>query len=90
VRWTLYDATTGRRVPNGTAGWQTIHAPAFPDGNWVVEARETDVNVGFAWVPYVAPGTYFVEIELLNDDGIHLDLERTDTFDVAPNELPAL
>jgi hypothetical protein len=55
-----------------------------------VEARETDVNVGFAWVPYVAPGTYFVEIELLNDDGIHLDLERTDTFDVAPNELPAL
>jgi hypothetical protein len=74
VKWTLYDAATGERVPDGT--WKTNHAVAWPDGFWTVEARERDVGQGEVWVPHVAPGQFVVELEVYDDRGILLDAER--------------
>jgi hypothetical protein len=80
VRWTLYDAKTGERVPNGTGGWKTVHAAAWPDGRWTIEVIERDVGQGEIWVPHVAPGRYVVEIELYDNDegGQLLDTERAE------------
>lgn len=89
VKWTLYDANTGRRVPNGTSTtWKTVHALAFPNGRWTVEAYESDVIVGLIWVPYVAEGTFVVEIELVNESGARLDLERSGEFEVSDQDVP--
>jgi hypothetical protein len=74
VKWTLYDGTTGERVPDGT--WITNHAMGWPDGTWIVEARERDVGQGEVWVPHVAPGQFVVELEVYDDRGVLLDTER--------------
>ncbi len=78
VRWTLYDAETRERVPDGA--WKTNHALGWPDGYWTVEAPERDVGQGEVFVPHVAPGEFFVELEAYDDRGIRLDAARpTDT-----------
>jgi hypothetical protein len=89
VRWTLLDAASGERVVDARYGWVTVDAVAFPDSKWTAQAPEEDVNVGLFWVPYVAPGAFVVEVELLNPDGVHLDVERTEEFVVAADDLPA-
>lgn len=88
VRWTLLDAASGQRVADDRSNWRTVHAPAFPDSRWKVEAAEEDANVGLIWVPYVAAGRFVVEVELLDPGGVHLDVERTVAFVVAADDLP--
>jgi hypothetical protein len=89
VRWTLYDVATGERVPDGTGGFKTGRAQAWPDSQWTVVAAEEDANVGLLWVPYVAAGTFVVEIELLDSRGVPLDVERSEPFTVDQRDLPA-
>jgi hypothetical protein len=74
VKWTLFDATTGKRVPDGR--WKTNHARAFPDGYWTVEARDLDAGQGEVWVPHVAPGRFVVELEVYDDRDILLHVAR--------------
>jgi hypothetical protein len=88
IAWTLYDAHTGERLPEFISGWDTRHVPAFPDRRWTKEAGDTDVNVGVIWVPYVQPGTFVLEIALLNPAEVLLDLERTEPFEVAAQDVP--
>ncbi|MDF3016960.1 MAG: hypothetical protein K0R44_2185 [Thermomicrobiales bacterium] len=88
VKWTLLDAATGERVVDNQYGWKTVHATAYPDSKWEVEATEEDANVGLMWIPYVAPGTFVVEVELLDPSGVHLDIERTPPFTVLEGTLP--
>jgi hypothetical protein len=90
VRWTLLDARTGERVVDSRYGWITVHAPAFPDSQWSAEAVVEDAAVGVFWVPYVASGTFVVEVELLNPAGIPLDVERTEEFTVSDADLSSL
>jgi hypothetical protein len=61
LTWTLYDAETLTPVPDGY--WRTIHAPAFPQGALIVEADDDAVN-GEVWIPHVAPGRYYVDLEV--------------------------
>lgn len=89
VRWTLLDAVSEERV-QGRHGWKTIHARAFPDSRWTVEANQEDAAIGTLWVPYLAPGTFVVEVELLNADGQYLDIERTPPFTVTEDDLARL
>jgi hypothetical protein len=94
VRWTLLDATTGERIEDRwnpedkRTRWMTVHAPAFPDTRWTVEANQQDAATGTLWVPYVAPGSFVVEVELLDGDGEYLDIERTPVFTVTEDDLP--
>ena len=94
VRWTLLDADSGERVEdrwNPTdqrKRWITVHANAFPDTRWRVEADQQDAAIGAIWVPYVAPGRFVVEVELLDEDGEYLDIERTPVFTVTEDDLP--
>jgi hypothetical protein len=53
-----------------------------------VEADLQDEAVGTLWVPYLAPGSYQVEVELLDDRGEYLDIERTPPFTVKQEDLP--
>jgi hypothetical protein len=88
VRWTLLDAVTDERVVDDRYGWKTVHAIAYPDSNWTAQAVDQDINVGTLWVPYVAAGTFVVEVELLDPHGIPLDVEPTPPFTVAADDLP--
>src|SRR5215217_3780844 len=82
VRWTLHDATTGRRIPSPTNRWETRHVKAFPNGAWVVDSRQTEVVIGLIWVPNVEAGTFIIEVELLDEQGVYFDIERTEPFEV--------
>lgn len=94
VEWTLIDAATGERIVDRWAsedarnGWATIHARAYPDSRWQVEADKRDAAVGTLWVPYLAPGSYQVEVELVDARGEYLDIERTPPFTVTEEDLP--
>ncbi len=94
VEWTLLDAATGERVVDRWADedarrrWATIHARAYPDSRWQVEADKRDAAVGTLWVPYLAPGRYQVEVELVDARGEYLDIERTPPFTVTEENLP--
>ncbi|MGH2351165.1 MAG: CHAT domain-containing protein, partial [Chloroflexota bacterium] len=81
VTWTLFNATTGEPVSNGA--WITNDAAAWPDGFWTPEADQDTVQ-GEVWVPHVAPGEYDVELEVYDDRGILLDLERAKDPDGQP------
>jgi hypothetical protein len=61
LTWTLYDAETLTPVPDGY--WQTVHTPAFPQGALIVETDDDAVN-GEVWIPHVAPGRYYVDLEV--------------------------
>jgi hypothetical protein len=95
TKWTLLNAVTGERVldqwanETGRRRWATIHARAYPDSRWLVEADQEDEAVGTLWVPYLAPGRYQVEVELLDARGEYLDIERTPAFTVKPADLPS-
>jgi hypothetical protein len=94
MRWTLLNARTGERVVDQWAAeqerrrWITVHAKAYPDSRWLVEADEQDVAIGTLWVPYLAPGSYRVEVELKDSRGEYLDIERTPVFTVSEEDLP--
>jgi hypothetical protein len=88
VQWTLINADTGERVIDDRYGWVTVHANAYPDSSWAVEATSQDANIGVLWVPNIATGRFMVEVELLDPDGIYLDIERTPPFTVAERDLP--
>ena len=94
MRWTLLDAVTEERVVDrwsveqGRSRWETVHADAYPDGKWTVEADHQDAAVGTLWVPYLAPGAFRVEVELRNARGVYLDIERTPAFTVTAEDLP--
>ena len=95
VRWTLLNAFTGERVTEGLPTvdgkhtFKTVHAKAYPDSRWKVEANQLDVAIGTLWVPYLVPGSFIVEVELLDGDGEYLDIERTPAFPVTEDDLPA-
>jgi hypothetical protein len=46
------------------------------------------VNIGLLWIPHVAVGQFVVEIELRDEAGTLLDLERSETFSVTSDDLP--
>ena len=73
---------------DGNQQWKTIHTRAFPDTHWRVEADHVDAAIGTLWVPYVAPGRFVVEVELVDADGQYLDIERTPVFTVTEDDLP--
>jgi hypothetical protein len=72
VRWTLYDATTGRRVPGPR--WRQVFARRRPDRDIVDETAR-------CWVPSPErAGIYYVVIEVLAEDGRILAARKTQTF----------
>jgi hypothetical protein len=83
IRWTLHEANGHTIPPNGI--WETDRAKGWPTSGFLVQGPNDNAE-GSIWIPYIAQGRFYVEIELTTQNSV-LDLKSTPEFDVSADQI---